>query len=61
MTAFGLFVMAVCGAILLSGSKAVERYTEDLSDRGMLILFTGISGAAVFLLGVIVKLWSVMP
>lgn len=61
MTAFGLFIMAVCGAILLSGSKTIERYADDLSDRGVIILFTGASGAAIFLLGIVVKLWQVMP
>lgn len=39
----------------------MNRYTDDLSDIGLVILFAGCMGAAVFLIGVSVKLWWVMP
>ena len=61
MTAFGFVVMVACFCFLFWGSKIMNRYTDDLSDIGLVILFAGCMGAAIFLIGVSVKLWWVMP
>lgn len=61
MTAIGFIIFTAFASWLTAHSRWFINYLNDAEDVDVLCLLAAIGGAAMVMLGIVGKLWSVMP
>jgi len=61
MTAIGFWLFAACASALWATDEDRLLYAEGLSARGAAILLCAMAGYVLFIFGITVKLWEIMP